>query len=77
MFRKDVFCILHLQVDKTEVFSWDGVLPPQTPQGMKLAGCTVDGIFRPGFICYGIPVGSDEFVRYMLKEKVEEVKKEV
>ena len=27
----------------------------------------------PGFVCYGIPVGSKEYVSHMLKEKAEEV----
>ena len=44
---------------------------------MKLAGCEVDGVFRPGFLCYGIPVGDDKYIRFMLEEKVKEVKNEV
>ena len=44
---------------------------------MKLAGCVVDGRFRSGYLCYGIPVGEDEYVRFMLDEKVKEVKNEV
>ena len=31
----------------------------------------------PGFVCYGIPVGSKEYVSHMLKEKAEEVAREV
>ena len=70
-------CLLHLQMDKTEVFSWDGVLPAGAPPGITLAGCNVEGVFCPGFVCYGIPVGSDGYVRHMLKEKVREVQEEM
>ena len=35
----------------------------------------VRGVFCPGFICYGIPIGCDTFVRTKLFEKVEEVAK--
>ena len=70
-------CLLHLQMDKTKVFCWDGILPDGAPPGISLAGCTVGGVFRPGYLCYGIPVGANEYVRHMLGEKVREVKEEV
>ena len=28
--------LLHLQVQKTEVFSWSGILPPEAPPDMKI-----------------------------------------
>ena len=49
-------CGLHLQRSKTEVFSWDGVLPPNTPQGLKKAGITVNGEFQPGFLWAQTPM---------------------
>ena len=51
-------CGLVLQRAKTEVFSWDGVLPRDTPADMVLAGKEVEGEFMPGYMCYGVPVGS-------------------
>ena len=70
-------CLLRLQVTKTEVFSWSGLIPSEAPQDIARAGAIVGGLFCPGFICYGIPVGSDSFVRHMLDVKVEEIKRDV
>ena len=33
----------------------------------------VDGVFAPGFLLYGVPVGSDLYVAHMLEKKVREV----
>ena len=65
-------CSLRLQRSKTEVFCW-GELPSCTPPDLKRAGINVDGIFHPGFVCYGVAMGSDEFVRSSLDGKVEEL----
>lgn len=40
---------------------------------MKLAGARVGGEFYRGFMCYGIPLGSDMFVKLTLQEKAEEI----
>ena len=69
--------LLHLQVQKTEVFSWSGILPPEAPPDMKIAGVMVDNVFCPGMVVYGIPVGSDPYVRHMLGEVVEDVASQV
>ena len=45
-------------------------MPREFTPEMVLAGKEVEGEFHPGFICYGVPVGSDRYVRYMLGEKV-------
>jgi hypothetical protein len=66
-------CGLRLQRAKTEVFTWDGVLPRDTPAGMVIAGREVEGQFMPGFLCYGVQVGSNEYVRHVLEEKVEQI----
>jgi hypothetical protein len=66
-------CGLVLQRAKTEVFSWDGVLPRDTPAEMVLAGREVEGQFMPGFLCYGVPVGSNGYVRDVLEDKVEQI----
>ena len=63
---KDV-CGLELEWSKTEVFSWDGRLPEGCPEGITLAGeGLVGGVFQPGVLCYGQPVGSPEYVTSQL-----------
>ena len=66
-------CLLNLQTTKTEVFSWEETLPQEVPADMRRAGAMLDGCWEPGFLCYGISVGSDTYVRHKLEEKVEEV----
>ena len=41
-------CNLVLQRSKSQVFSWDGILPEGTPDGMVLAGEKMDGVFQGG-----------------------------
>ena len=74
-FAKDVEekCLLVWEKTKTEVFSWDGVLPPSTTPGLARAGSLVNGQFEPGFVCYGVPVGTEKYVNHMMNLKVEEV----
>ena len=43
------------------------------PADMLLAGDNVNGVFQPGFLCYGIPIGSDDWCSFKLAEKVREV----
>ena len=76
---KDVreVCLLEWQRTKTEVFTWSGVLPLQTSPGLLSAGSVVRGQFEPGFLCYGVPIGTDQYVRNMLEIKVEEVARDV
>ena len=69
-------CGLVLQRDKTEVFAW-GELPEITPPELKRAGVMVEGRFEPGFVCYGIPVGSDAYVNQALWDKAAEVERDV
>ena len=75
IFARDVKqkCLLNWNHSKTEVFSWSGVLPPSTTAGLRRAGEEVDGVFEPGFVCYGVPTGSDNYVLHMMNKKVEEV----
>ena len=70
-------CCLKLERSKTEVFSATGVLPPGTPPGLARAGTVVDGVFLPGFVMYGIPIGDSRFVKHKLALKVQEVTREV
>ena len=70
-------CLLQLQVTKTEVFTWQDNLPACTPQGMKRAGVQVGDQWLSGFVCYGIPVGTSDYVKQLLSDKVREVEGEV
>ena len=69
-------CGLHLQEEKTELYSRGG-LDDAELGGMKRAGVETEAGWVPGFVCYGIPIGSKEYVHYKLQEKAEEVAKEV
>ena len=69
--------LLHLQVRKTEVFTWSGELPAEAPPGIARAGVMVGEDFLPGMIVYGIPVGSNAYVRHMLEKVVDGVAEEV
>ena len=66
-------CGLRLQWEKTEVFSWEGDLPDGTPEGIHLAGENINGVFERGFECYGIPIGTDNYVRHKLRSKADEI----
>ena len=44
--------LLELQVQKTEVFSWTGLLPPEAPPNMKIAGVTLDSVLLFEFFGY-------------------------
>jgi hypothetical protein len=69
-------CQLTLERSKTEVFSWV-VMQQELPMELTRAGTMVAEEFQPGFICYGIPVGSREYVRHHLHLKVLDVAREV
>ena len=69
-------CGLELQEDKTELFS-NRELSEEELGGMKRAGAPLDGGFAPGFVCYGIPIGTADYVGHMLEKKAEEVVQEV
>ena len=66
-------CLLQLEWSKTELFSWDGVLPAGCPEGITLAGEESPGGFRPGFLCYGVPVGTPEYATSQLWERARKI----
>ena len=66
-------CLLHWERTKTEVFTWEGDLPPGTPEGLTLAGEEVGGTFEHGFLMYGVPVGSDRYCAYKLQKIAERI----
>ena len=70
-------CLLKLERSKTEVFNWSDKLPDFTPPGLTVAGSMVEGQFLPGFMCYGIPIGTSGYVKHHLSLKVQEVATEV
>ena len=76
-FAKDVEeqCLLVWEKSKTEVFSWNGLLPLNCTPGLTRAGLDVNGTFEPGFLCYGVPVGTDKYVEHMFGEKMIDIAK--
>ena len=64
-------CSLTLQLAKTKVYSASGQRPAGAPPAMPLAGLEVEGVWRPGFTCYGVEIGCQAYVRHRLGEKVE------
>ena len=70
-------CLLKLERSKTEVFTGTDTLPENTPAGLTVAGCMVNDQFLPGYMCYGIPIGSPGYVKHQLSLKVQEVAREV
>ena len=69
-------CLLELEWSKSEVFSWDGVLPAGCPDGITLAGEEIEGTFQPGFLCYGVPVGTPEYATSQLFERARKIAKD-
>ena len=67
-------CGLTLQRQKTEIYSQDGVRPEEAPEDLPMAGVQLNHGFQPGFIVYGVPVGTDVYVHNMLIKKVREIK---
>jgi hypothetical protein len=50
------------------VFTWQGDLPPGTPEGLKLAGEEVDGTFQHGFLLYECPLRNSRYTTHKLQE---------
>ena len=67
---------LSLQRAKTEAFAWPGVELPGLPEGLSRAGETINQTFEDGFILYGIPIGTDIYVKHALDKKVDEIQLE-
>ena len=66
-------CGLERQLVKCAVYCPTDTRPAQMPDVLPLAGEVVEGSFQPGFVCYGIPVGTDAYLAAKLDKKVEEV----
>ena len=71
------FCNLKLQVTKTKVYLASGEKPQEAPDVMPRAGVQVGNQWLAGFQCYGVAIGSPEYVEYTLGEKVEELCQDV
>ena len=52
------------------------LLAAEAPEEMKMAGCLIDKAFHSGFLCYGVPVGSDAYVQHMLDKKIDEIEED-
>ena len=76
-FANDVqqHCLLVWEKTKTEVFTWNGIVPNNATAGLTRAGTFIDGIFEPGFLCYGVPVGTDKYVEFMMEKKMSDIAK--
>ena len=69
-------CGMTLNMSKSRLFTWEGDLPPESPPSLTLAGEMVEGRFLRGFLCYGCPVGEDEYVRFKLKGVADRIVKD-
>ena len=54
-------CGLQPQLTKSKIYSSTGNRHPAMPEDIPLAGEMVDGVFFPGFLLYGVPVGCDTY----------------
>ena len=66
-------CGLTVQRSKTEVFAWPGTVIHNLPEGLTRSGVEVDGHHEDGFILYGVPLGTDTYVKHQLDKKVNEI----
>ena len=68
-------CGLNLRLSKSLVNTSTGEMPPGAPEGMELAGTRAEegGPWLSGFRCYGVYIGSDTYVRHMLRKEAEQI----
>ena len=78
-FQKDIqeHCGLTLQLGKCELYSLKGEKPTGCSQEVSLGGASVDGKWEPGFICVGVPIGLDPYVKEMMRRKLVDLEEEV
>ena len=63
-------CGLNLRLSKCLVYTRTGELPPEAPAGMERAGTKdEEGRWLPGFRCYGVFIGSNDYVRHQLRKE--------
>ena len=48
-------------------------MPKGTPEGVKVAGKVIDGLFEAGFDCYGVPMGTNKSISSELRVKEEKI----
>ena len=77
-FKLDIeqYCGLTLQTSKCELFARDGGRVEGCNSDVSLGGVTVNGAWEPGFVCVGVPVGSDRYVMTMMKKKMDDLREE-
>ena len=66
-------CNLQLQWSKSMVYCRQGDLPGYCPPGLTMAGEQVGDEFLRGVEVYGVPIGSDGYILYKLRQKKEEI----
>ena len=55
------------------MFSWQGELPLEAPHGLCLAGEQRGQSFLRGFVCYGVPIGEDQYVSARLRDRAQQI----
>ena len=68
---------LKCQISKTKCFHVSGELLPQAPPDMPAAGVVVNNTWCPGFLFYGVAIGSTLFIKNFLENKISELKREL
>ena len=68
-------CGLNLRLSKSLVYTQSGEMPTGAPAGMERAGTRAEegGPWMAGFRCYGVYIGSDAYVRHMLRKEAERI----
>ena len=62
---------------KTKCYHISGGIPPQAPRNMASAGSLLNGVWFPGFLCYGVAIGSKGFVDHFLGSKIKQLSNEM
>ena len=55
------------------MFCQEGEVPEMAPAGLVLAGENVNGDFLRGLMVFGVPVGTDQYVRFKLNEVADQI----
>ena len=61
---------------KCELFARSVEKPEGCISDVSLGGVMVDSSWEPGFVCVGVPVGSDEYVMEMMRKKMVDLREE-
>ena len=70
-------CGLTLQTNKCKLLVGSGSRLEDCCPGVALVGLSLGGGWEPGFICVGVPIESNGFVRGMMDRKLTELEDKV